>query len=68
MHDVNTSFFYSCDQCSETIRTVSGDDVAQWMTAIKANPAGSEKATPAMEAGVVTRELVASIAKEKSVE
>lgn len=38
MHDVNTRFFYSCDDCSETVRTAEGDEVAQWMTVTKANP------------------------------
>ena len=31
MHDVSTVFYLGCNHCSETIRTVSGDDVAQWM-------------------------------------
>lgn len=32
MHDVTTVFFLGCNSCSETIRTVSGDDVAQLLT------------------------------------
>lgn len=32
MHDVSTSFVYSCNECSETLRTASGDQVARWIT------------------------------------
>lgn len=32
MHDVHTVFVLGCNECSETLRTVNGDDVAQWMT------------------------------------
>lgn len=33
MHDVSTIFYLGCNCCSETICTVSGNDVAQWMNA-----------------------------------
>jgi hypothetical protein len=32
MHDVTTVFFLGCNCCSETIRTMSGDEVARMMT------------------------------------
>lgn len=31
MHDVSTVFYLGCNCCSETIRTVSGGDVAHWL-------------------------------------
>jgi len=37
MHDIRTVFVLACDECSEDLRTVKGDEVAQWMTATKAN-------------------------------
>lgn len=33
MHDVSTVFYLGCNNCSETLRTISGDDVAQSMNA-----------------------------------
>lgn len=32
MHDVSTVFFLGCNSCSTTIRTVSGDKLAELMT------------------------------------
>lgn len=31
MHDVASVFYLGCNCCSETIRTVSGDDVARFL-------------------------------------
>ncbi len=32
MHDVSTVFFLGCNRCSNTIRTVRGDELAMMMT------------------------------------
>ncbi len=32
LHDVGTEFFLGCDDCSETLRVVSGDKVAEILT------------------------------------
>jgi hypothetical protein len=32
MHEVRTRFFLGCTVCSETIRIIDGDDLAQMMT------------------------------------
>ena len=32
MHEVHTVFVLSCSECSADMRTVSGDDVALWMS------------------------------------
>jgi hypothetical protein len=32
MHDVHTLFYLGCEHCSETLHTISGDDVATVMT------------------------------------
>lgn len=33
MHDVSTVFYLGCNVCSETIRVLSGEEVARWMNA-----------------------------------
>jgi len=50
MHDVSTVFYLGCNHCSETIRTVSGDDVAQWMNTA-ANAPAQAPAKAAHDAG-----------------
>lgn len=35
LHDVSTIFFLGCEQCSETLQVVSGDTIAQYLTANK---------------------------------
>lgn len=37
MRDVFTSFVLGCNECSETVRVMTGDEVARWMNATKAD-------------------------------
>lgn len=32
MREVSVIFFLGCNACSETLRTVSGEEVAEWLT------------------------------------
>lgn len=38
MHDVHTVFVLGCNECSATVRTLSGDSVALWMTSESLSP------------------------------
>jgi hypothetical protein len=31
MHDINTLFYLGCNYCSETLKTVSGDEAAEFL-------------------------------------
>lgn len=46
MHDIGTVFFLGCSGCSETIRTVRGDELARLMTEA-ANSAAFPRRAPA---------------------